>query len=87
MRLLDLWSVARPGPERQWRRRLIRVTYSYTELQILGAVSVLSCPLMERTWEASPKATTTVDTYRQASTSLPNQLNPLPLIDVPDKKS
>jgi hypothetical protein len=70
MRLLDLHRLHEPGLVPQWRPRLIQVMYSFTGSQILGRLSVSSYRLMARTWEAIPKAETTVATYRQASTAL-----------------
>ena len=51
-----------------------------------GAISALSCLLMARTWEALPRAETTVATCRQASTSLPPGLIPIKPVPVRREK-
>ena len=49
-------------------------------------ISVLSCPLMGRMWEALPRAETTVATCRQASTRLPPGLIPIRAGSARDKR-
>ena len=50
-------------------RRRIQVACLCTASRILGRIWPLLCLLMARTWEALPKAETTVAIYRQASTA------------------
>ena len=64
----------------------IQLICSLTGSQTSGAISALSCLLMARMWETLPRAETTVAICRQASTSLPPGLIPIPAVPVRRKK-